>query len=97
MTNQVNNQNRFLSYQKKNDEIFLGEACKNNDCETISKGIIHQLDGSHKWKKDSDSDSALRNFCSYVTMVIYGKKYDPDLSYVEVNSVRLNRRFFPLN
>ena len=22
------------------DEIFLGEACKNNDCETISKGII---------------------------------------------------------
>ena len=71
------------------DEIFLGEACKNNDCETISKGIIHQLDGSHKWKKDSDSDSALRNFCSYVTMVIYGKKYDPDLSYVEDNSVRL--------
>ena len=98
MTNQVNNQNRFLSYQKKNDEIFKGEACKNNDCETISTGIIHQLDGSHKWKKDKcrydwyqhlnfdrNSDSALRNFCSYVTMVlIYGKKYDPDLSYDDV-------------
>ena len=94
--------NLIYSSTIDHDEIFLGEACKNNDCETIHEGIIHQLDGSHKWKKDKcrydwyqhwkfdrNSDSALRNFCSYVTMVIYGKKYDPDLSYVEVNSVRL--------
>ena len=41
------------------DEIFLGEACKNNDCETISKGIIHQLDGSHKWKKDKNTGTLI--------------------------------------
>ena len=92
------------------EEIFIGESCKNNDCEATYKGLksdlglnsqsiclggnslIQQLDGSHKWKKDKcryDWHQWQNSIGHYVTIVIYGKKYDPDSSYVELNPVRL--------
>merc|ERR1712107_226475 len=51
--------------------------------------------GYHKWKKESSGSAQVEcrhdwhQTATHVTIAIYGKKYDPDSSYVELSPVRL--------
>jgi len=51
--------------------------------------------GTHKWKKTSEGTNEVEcrhdwhQTATHVVVAIYGKKYDPDSSYVDVNPVRL--------
>lgn len=51
--------------------------------------------GTCKWKKESEGSAQVEcrydwhQTATHVTIAIYGKKYDPDSSYVEVSPVRL--------
>jgi len=59
--------------------------------------------GSHKWVKEESGSSEVEcrydwhQTATHVTVAIYAKKYDPAISYVEVNPVRLRVHvYFPL-
>jgi len=52
--------------------------------------------GKCKWKKENDGGSEQvecrhdwHQTATHVTVAIYGKKYDPDSSYIEVNPIRM--------
>jgi len=51
--------------------------------------------GIHKWKKDSEGSATVEcrhdwhQTATHVTVAIYGKKYDPEMSHVELSPVRM--------
>jgi len=58
--------------------------------------------GEHKWKKDDEGSAKVEcrydwhQTATHVTVAIYGKKYDPDISKIEVHGVRLKVHvYFP--
>jgi len=58
--------------------------------------------GEHKWKKDDEGSAKVEcrydwhQTASHVTVAIYGKKYDPDISKIEAHGIRLKVHvYFP--
>lgn len=56
----------------------------------------------HKWKKDNEGSAQIEcrydwhQTATHVTIAIYAKKYDPDISKIGVNPIRLNAHvYFP--
>lgn len=58
--------------------------------------------GEHKWKKDYEGSATVEcrydwhQTATHVTVAIYAKKYDPDISKVEIHPIRLKAHvYFP--
>merc|ERR1711963_176220 len=120
--------------ESSNDEIPIGESCKNKGCKKTYEGveaksnecmhhpgvpIFHEglkfwtccqrkttdfqaflnqagcTIGNCKWKSDSEGSNLVEcrydwhQTATHVVVAIYGKKYDPDTSYVELSPVRM--------
>eukprot|EP00093_Oithona_nana_P009083 09083.XXX_24134_22748_1 [CDS] Oithona nana genome sequencing. len=123
-----------VTIQSSDDEIPIGETCKNKGCKKTYQGeepkanecmhhpgvpIFHEglkfwtccqrkttdfqaflnqegcTMGNCKWKSDSEGSNVVEcrfdwhQTATHVVVAIYGKKYDPDTSYVELSSVRM--------
>lgn len=58
--------------------------------------------GEHKWKKDDEGSAKVEcrydwhQTATHVTVAVYAKKYDPDISKVEIHPIRLKTHiYFP--